>query len=321
MARKHPGTPAPSPVPIQGEWARIRREWAEVSDPRPAGGQEPVGTSERAARDVAGNPAPAHAETVTDSATGTRPGPPPSHPPRRSRRRRAAGRTRWWLWAGIGSAAAALVFAVLLVLDLTSPTPAALSLPQVTGSRSTLAAGALSGRWSVTSGSQVGYRVHEVLFGFGHVAVGRTKRVSGAMAVSGDRVVAADFTAQMASVQSGVAGRDVAWRDFIMNTGKYPRATFRLTRAIDLGHLPTTGEVVHEEAVGDLTLRGVTRLIRFPIAGERLAGGTIDLQAAIPIRFSEWHIPNPSFAITKVSNSGTMEVLLHLDRYGAGGRA
>ena len=321
VARKHPGTSAPSPVPIQGEWARIRREWSQRPEVRPAGepDPEPVGTSERATRGVAHDPAPTHAET--EPATGSRPGATPSHPVGRPERRRRAVRTRWWLWAGIGSAAVALVFAVLLVLDLTSSTPAPLRLPQFTGAQSASAAGALSGRWSVTSGSQVGYRVKEVLFGFDHVAVGRTKRVTGAMAVSGDRVVAAEFTARMASVESGVAGRDVAWRDFIMNTGKYPTATFRLTRAIELGALPSTGEVLHEEAVGDLTLRGVTRPIRFPIAGERLASGAIDLQAAIPIRFAEWHIPNPSFAITKVSNSGTMEVLLHLARAARGGRA
>lgn len=228
-------------------------------------------------------------------------------------------RTRWWLWAGIGSAAAAVVFGVLLVLDLTSSAPSPLRLPQVTGAHSTSATGALSGRWSVTTGSQVGYRVHEVLFGLDHVAVGLTKQVTGAMVVSGGRVAAADFTVRMGSVKSGVAGRDVTWRDFIMDTGKYPTATFRLTRPIDLGNPPPTGEVVREEAVGDLTLRGVTRPVRFRIAGERLPGGTIDLRAAIPIRFSEWHIPDPSFAVAKVGGSGTLEVLLHLARAGSGG--
>ncbi len=213
------------------------------------------------------------------------------------------------------SAAGAVLFAVLLVADLTSSAPARLQLPRVSGAQSaSVAAGPLGGRWDVAKGSQVGYRVYEILFGFHHVAVGRTSRVTGGLVISGSQVVAADFTVAMATVQSGVAGRDVTWRDFIMNTGRYPHASFRLTRAIDIGRTPRIGQVVRDQAVGELTIRGVTRSVRFVIAGERLTVGTLDLQAAIPITFSEWHIPNPSFAVAKVGRSGTLELLLHLDR-------
>lgn len=332
VARKHPGRSSQVQVPVQGEWARIRREWSAGQLAGPGSWPGTVGSSERAD----GRARPQEATASREAPASRGPGvprepsaqrepsaPAPGHEAGRTKRRRAV-RTRWWLWAGIASAAAALVFGVLLVLDLTSSTPAPLRLPQVTGAHAVSgAAGAVSGTWSVTSGSQVGYRVHEVLFGFDHVAVGVTDRVTGGMVISGTRVVAADFSVQMASVRSGVAGRDVTWRDFIMNTGRYPRATFHLTRAIAIGHLPPIGEVVRAEAVGDLTLRGVTRSIRFGIAGERLANGAIDLQTAIPIRFAEWHIPNPSFAVAKVGGSGTLEVLLHLARSGvrSAGRA
>lgn len=229
-------------------------------------------------------------------------------------RRRARPTRRWWLVLGVLFVAVGLVFAAFLVKDLTSPTPARLTLPRAAGTGGAVVAGPVSGTWSVGKGSEVGYRVHEILFGLSHTAVGRTGEVSGGITMSGTRVVAAAFTVDMASVETDQAGREVMWRNYIMNTGAYPQARFRLTRPIALGSVPTPGKVVTVHASGDLTMRGVTRAIRFRIRGERVSASTIDLDAEIPITFKEWNIPNPSFAVAKVGRTGTLEVLLHLNR-------
>gem|GEM_PF-3647596 len=43
------------------------------------------------------------------------------------------------------------------------------------------------------------------------------------------------------------------------------------------------------------------------------------MEGSLQIRFGLWHIPNPSFAVAKVGNTGTIEVLLYLDKVtGAG---
>ena len=96
-----------------------------------------------------------------------------------------------------------------------------------------------------------------------------------------------------------------------METYHYSHADFRLTRPIQVGPLPPVGKVATEEATGLLTLRGVTRQVSFPVRAERVAGG-IDVMAEIPITFSVWHIPNPSFAIAQVGSTGLIEVLLHV---------
>jgi polyisoprenoid-binding protein YceI len=163
----------------------------------------------------------------------------------------------------------------------------------------------------VTSGSQAGYRVQEILLGLHHTAVGRTSKVTGGMIISGTTVDAADFTVDMAAVTTDAAGRNVQFHDYILKTGTYPTATFRLTRPIQLGTIPGDSQVVSEPATGDFTLRGVTRPVSFTIKAERVTGG-IDLNAEIPIHFARWKIPNPSFAVAKVGNTGTIEVLLHL---------
>jgi polyisoprenoid-binding protein YceI len=218
-----------------------------------------------------------------------------------------------WLVGGVAALVLALVLGVLFIYHLEGGSaPGKLTLPPAAGVGSgPIAAGPVSGTWKVTSGSQAGYRVQEILLGLHHTAVGRTSKVTGGMIISGTTVDAADFTVDMAAVTTDAAGRNVQFHDFILKTGTYPTATFRLTRPIQLGTIPGDSQVVSEPATGDFTLRGVTRPVSFTIKAERVTGG-IDLNAEIPIHFARWKIPNPSFAVAKVGNTGTIEVLLHL---------
>jgi polyisoprenoid-binding protein YceI len=218
-----------------------------------------------------------------------------------------------WLAGGVTALVVALVLGVLFLYHLEGGSaPGKLTLPPAAGVGSgPIAAGPVSGTWKVTSGSQAGYRVQEILLGLHHTAVGRTSKVTGGMIISGTTVDAADFTVDMAAVTTDAAGRNVQFHDFILKTGTYPTATFRLTRPIQLGTIPGDSQVVSEPATGDFTLRGVTRPVSFTIKAERVTGG-IDLNAEIPIHFARWKIPNPSFAVAKVGNTGTIEVLLHL---------
>jgi polyisoprenoid-binding protein YceI len=199
--------------------------------------------------------------------------------------------------------------------------PGRLHLPPASGvGNAPVAAGPASGTWVVTTGSVAGYRVQEVLFGQSHTAVGRTSKVSGGLVISGAEVTAADFTVDMSSVKSDQGSRDYQFRSFIMRTADYPHSTFRLTAPVSLGALPAVGQQITEPAEGDLTMRGVSRTISFTLTAERLSAAFIDVNAEIPIKFSNWHIPNPSFAVAQVGSSGTLEVLLHLARAGANGK-
>jgi polyisoprenoid-binding protein YceI len=150
-----------------------------------------------------------------------------------------------------------------------------------------------------------------MLLGQHHTAVGRTPRVSGGVVISGTTVTAAAFSIEVGSIKSDQPSRDAQFKGYIMEPYKYPHASFVLTQPIALGQIPSPGQVVQESATGRLTLRGVTRTVTFPVQAERVDGG-IDLTARITITFSDWHIPNPSFAVAQVGNTGTVEVLLDL---------
>ena len=89
-----------------------------------------------------------------------------------------------------------------------------------------------------------------------------------------------------------------------------------MRKEIDLGKVPSERRIVDLDAVGKLVLRGKSRTVKFPLHAERYGNG-LDISGALTIRFGRWGIPNPSFTITRVGSTGTIDVLLHLVRKSA----
>jgi polyisoprenoid-binding protein YceI len=239
-----------------------------------------------------------------------------------SRRRRAGGPRRW-LWWLAGGAAAVVVLAVggtfVYIHFINGPAPAPLSLKSTSGQGSTPSTHAsdtasVGGTWKTATGSVVGYRVREVLMGQDTTAVGRTSAVTGHVTISGTTVTAAGFTVQMATIKSNESERDVQFRGRIMDTSVYPTGTLALTKPIALGALPAVGVIKTYTATADLTLHGQTRAVTFPLSAERTAS-EIEIQGSIPVLFSKWDIPNPSFTgFVTTQNHGVLEFLLKLAR-------
>jgi polyisoprenoid-binding protein YceI len=238
-------------------------------------------------------------------------------------RRRTASRPRRWVWWLVGAGAAVVVLAVggtfVYFHFISGPTPAPLGLKRSPGPSSTASAGdsaatPVAGTWKITTGSVVGYRVKEVLFGQNHTAVGRTSVITGDVTVSGTTVTAAGFTVQMATIKSDESERDVQFRGRIMDTAAYPTGTLKLTKPIALGALPAAGVVKTYTAAADLTLHGQTRPVTFPLSAERTSN-EIEVSGSIPVLFSRWDIPNPSFTgFVTTQNHGVLEFLLKLAR-------
>ena len=173
--------------------------------------------------------------------------------------------------------------------------------------------GGVDGEWTVTEGSQAGYRVEEILFGQSATAVGRTSEVSGSMTMTDQTVSAASFTVQLANVASDESRRDNQFRGRIMDVANHPTATFVLAEPIELGSLPADGETVRVDAIGDLTLRGTTKKVTVPLEAKR-SGATIEVAGSFEVAFADWGIPNPSFGPAQVGDVGELEFLLVLAR-------
>ena len=141
----------------------------------------------------------------------------------------------------------------------------------------TTAAGAGERGWTVDtslgsfddfSGTWAGYRVEEELASIGtSTAVGRTPDVSGTMTVAGGEVTAVDVEVDMTTLTSdNGAARRRSGRG--LESDAFPTATFSLTSPIGLPEGVSEGGPVSVQAVGDLTIHGVTREVTVEVEAE-----------------------------------------------------
>jgi polyisoprenoid-binding protein YceI len=230
---------------------------------------------------------------------------------------------KWWKWLG-GATVVIVVLAVgvpfVYIHLIEGPAAPKLALPTthstttVAGSGQASAPAGVGGTYNVGAGSEAGYRVTEVLVGQHSTAVGRTTKIWGSVTISGDSVTAGKFTVDMASVESDQSERNAQFDGRIMDVSRYPTATLTLTGPISLGALPALGSKVQYKAIGDLTMHGVTKAVRFPLTAERTADGIYAL-ADLPILFSDWNIANPSVGgFVTTDSSGILEVLVYLTK-------
>jgi polyisoprenoid-binding protein YceI len=181
---------------------------------------------------------------------------------------------------------------------------------KATSSSTTAATSAsIDGTWKVTSGSQVGYRAKEVLFGQSAEAAGRTTEVTGTMTITGTKVDDASFTADLTGLKSDSGNRDDQVQGRILNTSEFPNATFELTEPIDLGTVPADLQEITVDASGDLTIHGTTKPITITITARR-NGEVIETNGSIPITWSDYGIDSPSGGPATVESSGSMEFLI-----------
>jgi polyisoprenoid-binding protein YceI len=212
---------------------------------------------------------------------------------------------------GSGDLDAALATTTVAVVETAAPTTAA---PATTAAPTTApAATDPNGTWTATADSTLGYRVQEVLGGVDVEAAGRTNQVTGSLTIEGNRATAAEFTVDMASITSDSDRRDGQFRTRIMTVDQFPTATFVLTAPIDFGTVPADGQSLTATATGDLTLRGTTRSVTFPVEA-KYESGRIGVLGSIPILFTDYAIPDPSNSFAVVKDNGLLEFVLVFDR-------
>jgi polyisoprenoid-binding protein YceI len=220
-----------------------------------------------------------------------------------------------WLLVGLALLAAPFVgtFVYLNVIRDDPPPPLSLDdLTTTTGATPTSSDG-IEGTWTVAEGSVVGYRVQETLFGQSSEAVGRSKGIGGSLVIQGTRVTGANFEVDMATFASDETRRDGQFNGRIMDVAQFPTAGFVLTTPIELGRQPADGVEVQVEAIGDLSLHGVTRPVSIPLTAKR-TGDTLAVSGAVTVTFADYGIDNPSGGPASVGDTGDLEILLVVGR-------
>jgi polyisoprenoid-binding protein YceI len=182
--------------------------------------------------------------------------------------------------------------------------------------------GSLDGTWTIDptigsfdyaandfSGSWVGYRVQEELAGIGGtVAVGRTPDVSGSISLSGTTLTAADLTADLTTLRSDESMRDGQLGRQGVQTDQFPTATFVLTQPIELGTIPDENVAFTVDAVGDLTIHGVTNNVTIPLNVIR-AGDIVGVSGSLTFTWGDFGMEQPtSMRVVSLADELTMEL-------------
>lgn len=160
------------------------------------------------------------------------------------------------------------------------------------------------------SGSFAGFRVDEELTVGEVVAVGRSGGVSGSLTIDGGQLAAADITVDMTTIVSNDSRRENAIRGAV-GASANPTATFVLTDPVALPDGLADGETVTVDAVGDLTVNGVTNPTTFTINALVRDDGFGVITGSTNIVFADFDVSAPSAPIVvSVDDNGIVEFQL-----------
>lgn len=195
---------------------------------------------------------------------------------------------------------------------------AALSLSAafLVGATAANAQDGIDGTWTVDtsigdigdgSSTFVGFRINEVLDPGGEAtAVGRTPDVSGQLDAAGTVIESFTIEADLTSLATDNQFRNGAIQR-TLGTDQFPTATFVSSEPVDLGELPTDGEVFAASVPGTLTIKDVSEDITVDLEGGR-AGDTVVVVGTWPIEFADFGIDMPSAPIVvSVEDNGLLE--------------
>ena len=170
----------------------------------------------------------------------------------------------------------------------------------------------------VCGASFAGFRINEELANFGaKTVVGRTPGVSGSMEIVDTQVIGAEFLVDMTGLITDNENRTRALSraNGGIETEKFPEARFELTQPIELGAIPAEGASINVEAVGNLTVHGVTNEVTIPLTAELQAGVIIVFGNLEGMLLADYGIPKPSAAVVvSVEDNATMELQLFFRR-------
>jgi polyisoprenoid-binding protein YceI len=217
----------------------------------------------------------------------------------------------------VGAAALGGLYAYRTVRNADQPPPAALSrgLPDgrpVAGVPPPDLQQGADGTWLLVEDGQgfVGYRINEQLtfLDVPNSAVGRTSRVSGRLVIAGPQITETEIVADVESLTSDEPDRDRAIRTRGLESSRYPTATFRLRRPVELPGPPQRGRVYSVDAPGELTLHGVTRPVTLALDA-RWTNSTIDVAGSTSVRLSDFGIEAPiGGPVVSIQDEATIEL-------------
>ncbi len=214
---------------------------------------------------------------------------------------------------------------------VSNPTATSAPAPVNVPAQSTTASGASNSAAAgiikldiVSDKSQAQYRVREQLaqVSLPSDAIGKTNAISGSIVGKPDGTILSDqskFVVDMRTLQSDRSSRDNFLRGQILQTNKYPTATFVPTSATGLpATFPPTGPVSFK-LTGDMTILSTTKPLTWDVNCDAPTdgGGQGVCHATTSFKFEDFGIPQPRVPVVlSVVDNITLELDLTLQRAG-----
>jgi len=185
--------------------------------------------------------------------------------------------------------------------------------------------GQIDGQWIIddeigtfdfdtASGSFAGFRVDEELTIGEVVAVGRTGGVSGSLTIADGQLTETEVVVDMASIRSNDSRREGAIYGAV-GAGQFPTARFVLTEPVSLPAGISEGQTVQVDAVGELTVKGVTQPATFTIEALIRDDGFAVVTGTAGIVFADFGVVAPKAPIVvSVADEGIVEFQLIVSR-------
>ncbi|MEU7140587.1 YceI family protein [Nocardia sp. NPDC046473] len=170
----------------------------------------------------------------------------------------------------------------------------------------------IAGSWTVGSGTDARWATDDTLLGQTTRVVGRTNDVSGTIQIDGLTITSGRIVVNM---QTAVCNcmHDSAYNE-MLETTKFPTATFVLTSPIVFPSVPAAGTVSSVPAAGQFTIHGVTRDVSFTFETTQV-GARLAFKAEIPVEPADYSIqpPVPNNPLAGIGNTA-IELLIAFDR-------
>jgi polyisoprenoid-binding protein YceI len=112
-----------------------------------------------------------------------------------------------------------------------------------------------------------------------------------------------NFDVDLASIDTGIPLRNEHMRDNFLETGKYPKATFKVSQLTSKAMPPLKpGQKVTLTSLGTFSLHGKTLTKKIPVAVTN-RGDKLRIQSTFPVRLSDFDIKRPEVVFQKLAET------------------
>ena len=145
--------------------------------------------------------------------------------------------------------------------------------------------------------SQAQFQIDEILAGSPNTVIGTTAKVAGEIRLDPahpDASQVGPITVETDTLVTDNSFRNRAISSFILNSGKYPLATFTPTALAGMPASVTVGVTFKFTLTGDLTLRDITKRVTFEVTVTAEAADRISGKATATVQRADFGLTIPS---------------------------